>query len=444
MIRGARSLWGMAAAAVVLLILTAVLAMAAPADEKTAPARENVYVAEIPMQELYGMALKNGNGSMGIALENGVPALLDAPDRDFSAQKLMRFLRDFSSFPARRVTQPLGPEEYGLDTPSATLSVLLRDGTTLRFLLGDRCPMGDGSYLMQEGQDGIYLIDKKLADRLCASMDDFRDFTLFPGLDRDTLANLETIAVERADSTYLLDRLPDAQVPLFMLRDPFEATLEWSAVDEKILAPLQTLEADGFVSQDIPLEAYGLDRPELALHLIYDGKVVSVGFAKAGDGRYYCADLSGTRVLSCGAQSVQFLETGYAELFAASAYHASAAETQNITVTASGLRLSIDLNGEGEDLRGQCGEKTFSQMEMTKLFSRLTAYPILRELPTDTNLPAEGGISVSVTGRDGHSDIIRLLALGQEVAVVINGQANFSTYPLVLEEIESALRHALQ
>ena len=83
-------------------------------------------------------------------------------------------------------------------------------------------------------------------------------------------------------------------------------------------------------------------------------------------------------------------------------------------------------------------------MEMTKLFSRLTAYPILRELPADTNLPAEGGISVSVTGRDGHSDIIRLLALGQEVAVVINGQANFSTYPLVLEEIESALRHALQ
>ena len=51
---------------------------------------------------------------------------------------------------------------------------------------------------------------------------------------------------------------------------------------------------------------------------------------------------------------------------------------------------------------------------------------------------------MSVTGRDGHSDLIRLLALGQEVAVVINGQANFSTYPLVLEEIESALRHALQ
>ena len=51
------------------------------------------------------------------------------------------------------------PALYGLDDPSLTINVTLRDGTQLTVEMGDLTPDGSGNYMRQGGYDELYTVD---------------------------------------------------------------------------------------------------------------------------------------------------------------------------------------------------------------------------------------------------------------------------------------------
>ena len=56
------------------------------------------------------------------------------------------------------VETPMDISAYGLDDPAATVEILFTDGTARAFTLGDKAPSGLRYYLMEQGQEDVYLV----------------------------------------------------------------------------------------------------------------------------------------------------------------------------------------------------------------------------------------------------------------------------------------------
>ena len=64
------------------------------------------------------------------------------------------------------------PALYGLDDPSLTINVVLRDGTQLTVEMGDLTPDGSGNYMRQGGYDELYTVDASWGEVMTRLVDE--------------------------------------------------------------------------------------------------------------------------------------------------------------------------------------------------------------------------------------------------------------------------------
>lgn len=64
------------------------------------------------------------------------------------------------------------PRLYGLDDPSLTIAVTIRDGTRLRVEVGDLTPDGSGHYMRQSNYDELYTVDASWGEVMTRLVDE--------------------------------------------------------------------------------------------------------------------------------------------------------------------------------------------------------------------------------------------------------------------------------
>jgi hypothetical protein len=233
-------------------------------------------------------------------------------------------------------------------------------------------------------------------------------------------------------------------VALFSLASPFSGAIDWQRSDEQVLVPITKLVPTAFVSKNVPLSQYALDSPDKTLSLTYDGKTVLVGFSDAGQGDYYCADLSRQEVFLCKKESAAFLQQSYTMLLGDSIYYGNLAEVNEITILAGEKRYSMEVMGTGESLSAKSGTKQLSTADAAALFSAITTIPIAEEIEKSMQINMQSSLSIVISKRNGTIDIIDFVPFtDRRYAVIVNGQVNFSTYSSVAGDILSISEYTL-
>lgn len=423
------------AAALVLLACLLALQASRPATE---PQEEQpVMITDLHVGGLSAVASSVGEARTAFMMSGEEIILLDAPqDAQMSDRLIKAYVYRMAHMPAQRTLGTIGdPAEYGFDAYTAAVALLGGDGSRTRLFLGDEAPFGGQWYLMREGDDTLYLIDEMTAQMMRCTADDFRALELFP--DVTDLRSVRRLRIRTQGQTLDIRGITQDGAVYFVMTEPYEALLSWEKVVNALVTPLSALEKTDYISADVPLEAYGLDRGDaVELTVQAGGQETTLRFAPADEKHLYCAKAGAGDVVRVSRADAQFLNVQAADLLDTTLYTRAAADVEGVAVTAQGISGELAVSGEGTMLRGSIGARTLSQAETVELYRKLTMLPPAQALTEDTAVAGEPMLRLRIRLKDGATDEIDLIPVSERrCAVVINGEAAMTTYTSTVEEI---------
>ena len=175
--------------------------------EGTPTAAANVITLfQAQSDEVRAVSIQNPNQTYTLYQDDdgnlSIPELSDIP---FQQMSLKSAFSGFLTVTAeRKITDDLSrAAEFGLDRGDTSFTVQKKDGTKVRFLVGDNLPGESSCYMMQEGGDGIYALSSYKADTLLQSTNSFRSKNLF-SVSTDSIT---AFSVARGGETLLKARL---------------------------------------------------------------------------------------------------------------------------------------------------------------------------------------------------------------------------------------------
>jgi hypothetical protein len=174
---------------------------------------------------------------------------------------------------------PTALGDFGLDKPSAEVTLRLKDGKQLGLVLGAKSPTGVWVYAREAGKPAVFVIGDSVLRDMTRPLDDFRDKSVVAFDQKDVTAvdivtRDEAITAEAADGRWKLTRPRALAADGDTMRD--------------FLEKLRAARVKEFVA-DAPrsLEPFGLDRPtKVSIHTGRDQdratKTLLFGRADAG------------------------------------------------------------------------------------------------------------------------------------------------------------------
>lgn len=153
----------------VLLLGLLFLLISMPAPEKNASldissvAFENI-VKVTDDRKIVNVAVKNQNGDYEIKVESmdgSQVYAVDGLDEGKTSQSKAEMLYDslINLKPTQKIDDSKDLSAYGLDAPSAEVTVTFSNNEKTTMLLGNDAPLGKGAYIRVEGDENVYLID---------------------------------------------------------------------------------------------------------------------------------------------------------------------------------------------------------------------------------------------------------------------------------------------
>ncbi len=167
--------------------------------------------------------------------------------------------------------EPIATEnhsDYGLDTPSAVVTVEHADGTTV-YEIGDEVPGGSGYYAKLADSDEIWTIPSNTAEFALLGEQQFRDKFLFGFEEGEEYDAVETFKLERSGyETILIEpfvNTTNAIASAYKLLMPVEHEANDTIFVEDIVAYLATISYNEIIEDDPQdLEQYGIPNALLA------------------------------------------------------------------------------------------------------------------------------------------------------------------------------------
>ncbi|MBI3825343.1 MAG: DUF4340 domain-containing protein [Candidatus Rokubacteria bacterium] len=148
---------------------------------------------------------------------------------------------------------PRALADFGLDKPSAEVTVTLKDGKTLGLVLGARTPTGAWVYAREAGKAPVFTTSDSVQRLVTAPVADFRDKTIlaFDGASvsgLDVTVGGETLALEHGATAWSITR-------------PLARPADGDSISD-FLSKLGAARIKEFVAEAPPsLTAWGLDKP---------------------------------------------------------------------------------------------------------------------------------------------------------------------------------------
>lgn len=410
--------------------------------EMTGSTAESLFVDDIHLGSVAGVVLKNENGTVPLMLYDSEIQFIDAPaDTPMDPSALKSFVYRMAHIPAEKKLEP-GERlsDFGLEEPAASVSVICTDGETVRLFLGDEAPFESGWYIMSDQDSSVYLTDEVTARMMRYSADDFRKLDVLPELSAElTLKDLTGFGLIQGDEIIEISGTSGSEGISYMLRQPFEAVLDWEIVADSIFAPLTGLEKCRFVSADGDFIKYGFGGDNV-IHVVavISGKAYTLHFSDAGDGSFFVCRDGSSQIVKVDAGLLPFLKLRLSDLVSETLFSADAASLAAVHVESADLDRTVRITGTGEELMARSGEKTLTAQETVSFVKTVTMLPQAGVLTEEADVSGKMILRLTFSLRNGEEHILELIPVSEwYCAVVSDGSIGAVTYSSTVREIIS-------
>ncbi len=256
---------------------------------------DKVKIFSYDVEDLVSVSVENQYGAYLLEREEGGWKLRGFDTVPVDPSMLDNLTYSFSSLTSniRVETDPDDLSVYGLDRPSASLTLTLKDGTAKTFYIGNAASDNSGSYFNTDSSSDVYFMQSYQVDLINLTARDYAD--IGESMDSEDITAIEIVS---QSGTLKVERSPEGQKDQYGLLSYWDITAPRrqsasnSDVEEKLLTPASQLEdtVSAIIKYDAA-EDHGVDSPQYRITLTSDGgSVVYAVSAPENEYRYIRRD----------------------------------------------------------------------------------------------------------------------------------------------------------
>jgi len=307
-------------------------------------------------------------------------------------------------------------ENYGLATPSVTISFRLASGEqTIRF--GDAGPLSATLYAMRKGAPQVFLTSLSSRDVLMNSVQGFRRKQVWP-FDRSRVTRL-TVVTQR--ETIVLNRDGQGDKEQWTITSPSKAKADQPEV-KSLLSGLQNLKAQGFLDDPKELAATRARlRTPLVMFTVRDGegtpdRTLSLFIDPKDTQRAYAESTATEPLYSISLSLAKDLAKGMFALRNKQLIEAEPERVATLVIKTGDQDFSLTRDGAHWLIDGDPTQKADAarmNMFVTRVV-RLQAERIVTDKPGNLKLYGLAPPAVELTAADAQGKILGRIAFGKE------------------------------
>lgn len=426
-----------------------------PESDSTAPAATtvpsyNAYKAE--SADVESIIINNANSVMTVKRSGEKWTINDIPTNEISTEKVESLVSNIivmiSSIEIDKNNADLS--EYGLDNPSASITVNLKDGTSDKMMIGSKSPVSGEYFLAVDGVDKIYSIYEYKVDSIQQDISYYQSFNRF-SIDTSKVSEIILDRKNKADiHLKVKDVIDETSYNVWTMTAPYDGVLSAidQYVDDKILLPLSELQ----ISEPAPTGVnYGFDNPDAVITIVLaeyneDGSIASTAEQKLIIGNtenhmsYVKLD-SSDNVYTVSDSMLSFAYVDEFLVVSKLQGMADIADTSKVTVNAKGKSHIMEINHtENNKFTFKIDGKDAEEKMSKKMYQEIIALHV--DGVYNNEMLKESEVKVTFTGYNGAEDtVIEYIPIDElSYAVRRNGKTQFTIKKLevskMLEKLE--------
>ncbi|MFP4490856.1 MAG: DUF4340 domain-containing protein [Spirochaetaceae bacterium] len=417
-------------------------------EEEPPQKMEETQIIDIHVGEIAAVAVSHGDVRYGL-IHRSPDIIMEPPveGEDPSREEMQAFIYRLSKLRAiGEVTRKESLQAYGLDSPRALITLMLKEGEKIRLALGKENPVNGSSYVAKEGEESLYMISKNDAELFMREPKDFRSRTILPKIESRELDRIGEVSLE-FESKELEDfTIRNTSGTKFKLSEPFEYSLDHQSVLSEMIFPLLALNPDAAMDEGEAPELE--DRPGFVLKIVIDQKPYALSFEE-GESAYYIRGDDLSRVYEISKEAVPWGDLQYRDLMKDEVYHINVSDVDRMLIAYDGEEHDITLSGQATALTGELQGKKLEHPEFMDLFNALFRTGIAGVVhgtpPEELGKNTEPLLRFQIYKKDGSIDELEYFTKNESEAYVsVNGDVKLSTYSARIEKLKRTIRDAIE
>lgn len=377
-------------------------------------------ITNIPVNEVAALAITNAKTRFGLLIKDDELEMVSDIQGNYSLTELRSLIYAAAHLVgSRKITDLTNAEQYGMNQPAASISLIKTDGTQLDLSLLSQNPMDGNYYLHPKTDQAIYLIPANVAELFLRQEADFFNHTVLPVIKASDLQSLEWIRMNYG--TTGRDYRVEANNSSFSMTEPIKQKLTTLSVMQKLIMPLSALYSDEFIAAGADPAEYGFDDYTLRIEMMYGGQQYAALLLDTGDGVCLMADERTGDIYALGAESLAPLMADYRELFDGKVFSYASGDLKSVEVSEGENHILVDLSGE-------VGDEEPKMRLLSALNDAEIAAEIQGGIKTEGTADTAPILTLTYTMQSGSMDVIEFIPAPQgDYFVSVNKTVNFTT-----------------
>ncbi len=393
--------------AIILVVILGILACAyliIKGNKDSTIAEQDIKVINLSKESFSEVNIKTKDANF-IFTKKGQSWTMTSPNSfEADVTKIDSVIENLSSLTALRAVEDSASDvaKYGLDKPSAIITIKAAGVNPIVVNIGDKNSVGDGTYVNLGNSNKIYLISAVIGDRLSIKVNDLRKIGLFPFTsDEITSYTLEKSGKVQYKIIKTGEKTWKITVPVEVAAD----SPSMPDIMDKILSikTIQVIEND---AKD--LAKYGLNTPSYAVELTGTSKTVKLLFGgeDSETARVYVKLSDSKEVYSVSLENLDFLDKPLKEVMDPFVYIADISTVSNLEIDMDSYKMNAEMKCDTQDTTKDkitVNGKDVSQVKDNNypLFRKL--YEVMSNMPiddVDLNAKPSGKADITITYKD--------------------------------------------
>lgn len=411
-------------------------------------------VLSLPEKDIKSIVFTGDDGE--ICMEQDDTGWVNAQDHyPLQGSRMKLLTDDLAALRAERTLENITElSQYGLDQPSQTITVTMREGKIYQLLVGKKNTTNKQLYFqLAEDPETVYLTGTALDSHFSGRVQDFASYEEFPYIEPSSMREFD---VQKAEKSYVLTMTGDDQCSVTGDDGVTQlANLNTLGVMQNNISYISWARHMEYDCKDMAV--YGLDNPQCTLKITYEeggeNEILTIYIGgQDEDDNYYVRLNDSTEVNTVREEYLMDLVENQASSFWSLTYSfVSISDLKKLTVTADGESHTLQYNREVKEDGSDTEQWLFDGADVDKdSFTRfyydcvsVTAQERLESVPEDLG---EAALELHYELNDGTTKDIAYYKADQNFYTVVyeNGTKAASTNKLyvnaMLEDLESLLQ----
>ena len=404
-----------------------------PAIEETEESMFQIYKTD--SSHITAFHIKNADEEYWLSLEDNQWLLNNDRSIKLNQTSVNAFVNTCASVSAKKIVAETqdSAESFGFSNPTGSVELYFTDGSTKKFVAGNKTLDGQDYYITMSGDSKVYLKNAYGTESLIPQSHSLRDLSLI-AIDPSNLDAIQSFSMSSQDKLDV--KVENLSENGWKITLPIYAEPKGQIIVNDILYKFESFNATYVIEDHAKnLDIYGLNKPYAEFSLVTNQQTYEMLVGNETGSYRFLKQKNTDTVYAVAKSDLQFLELGYMDLMS-SLIHVEHIDTISQVELVSGeTRFQMKIDGDDDSRQYYINGKQFKKDAFSKAYQMVIGISLdsidLSKVPK-----IDASSYIKYTRKDGTDSLVEFLPINERnYRVVVDGKGSSITNRKNLEDV---------